>query len=371
MARILVVDDQSEARYLLAAMLDTAGHEVAEATNGEEGLAAARRERPALVISDVMMPVMDGFEFCNQVRRDPMLRDLGFVFYSANYTRADERGFAMSLGANAYLEKPNDLKCLLETVASVLQGRPTPTDSLSSDEFWPQHRFIVLRKLEQKVAELERSNAELQAGKAQLRKAMSATVVAIDRIVEYRDPYTAGHQYRVGDLASAIGRELGLDAHRVEGLQIGGYLHDVGKIFAPAEILTRPGRLNEMENAIVRAHSRVGYDILQGLDFPWPVADIALQHHERLDGTGYPSGLRGDEILLEARIVAVADVVEAMANHRPYRPALGIEPALAEIFAGSGSRYDQAVAQACARLFRETDYRLPEYPRAVTSAAIP
>ena len=190
-----------------------------------------------------------------------------------------------------------------------------------------------------------------------LREALEGTVAAMSQVVETRDPYTAGHERRVAELAVAIGRELGLDEGRLEGLRIAATVHDIGKIAVPAEILTKPDRLSPAEFAVITPHPRTGHDILAGIDFGHPVAAIVLQHHERLDGSGYPQGLRGDEILPEARIIAVADVVEAMSSHRPYRPALGLEAALAEIEAGAGSRYDPDVAAACLRAVHERGFR--------------
>lgn len=178
-------------------------------------------------------------------------------------------------------------------------------------------------------------------------------------ISEMRDPYTAGHERRVAEIAAAIGAELGFDADRQEGLQVAGHLHDIGKMTVPAEILSKPGKLRPAEYALIQEHAQASYDVLKGVEFPWPVAQIALQHHERMDGSGYPRGLMGDAILFDARIMAVADVVEAMSSHRPYRPGLGIEKALAEIERGSGTAYDADVASACLNLFREKNYTLP------------
>jgi putative nucleotidyltransferase with HDIG domain len=172
-----------------------------------------------------------------------------------------------------------------------------------------------------------------------------------------RDPYTAGHQERVTRLAMAMAERMGLPADRVEGLRVAGLLHDVGKVSVPAEILSKPTGLSAIELALVRSHSEAGYAILREIAFPWPVATIVLQHHERMDGSGYPSGLRGEEILLEARILAVADSVEAMASHRPYRAALGIEEALAELARGRGTAYDVDAVSACLSLFTEDGFR--------------
>lgn len=195
---------------------------------------------------------------------------------------------------------------------------------------------------------------------AQLEKSIMSTVEAISQMVELRDPYTSGHERRVGDLAAAIGTELNLGTHRVTGLRIAGNVHDVGKISVPAEILSKPGRLSEPEFAIVKTHAEKGYDILKNINFPWPVAECVRQHHERLDGSGYPRGLKGDEISLEARILAVADVIESMSTHRPYRTALGLEAAFKEILGNSGSLYDAQVVAVCMRLFREKGYQLPD-----------
>jgi HD-GYP domain-containing protein (c-di-GMP phosphodiesterase class II) len=194
---------------------------------------------------------------------------------------------------------------------------------------------------------------------AKLRAAFMGTVDVATTLGEMRDPYTAGHAQRVAGIAVAIGAELGLDTHRQEGLEVAGQLHDIGKITIPAEILTKPGKLTALEYQLVQGHPRAGYDALKEVAFPWPVAQVALQHHERMDGSGYPQGLKGEAILLEARIMAVADVVEAMSSHRPYRPGLGIEKALAEIERGRGTLYDTDVADVCLRMFREKRYELP------------
>jgi len=192
-----------------------------------------------------------------------------------------------------------------------------------------------------------------------LRRITGSIIEVIVAAVEARDPYTAGHQRRVGDLARAIATEMGLPPEEVEGIRIAGVIHDLGKISIPAEILSKPRQLTDMEFALMKEHPQKGYEILCEVDFDWPVADMVRQHHERLDGSGYPQGIEGDEIILGARILAVADVVEAMASHRPYRPNLGIEAALQEITSGRGVLYDPEVVDACLRLFKKKRYRLP------------
>jgi PAS domain S-box-containing protein len=191
-----------------------------------------------------------------------------------------------------------------------------------------------------------------------IRKALAATVQAIAVIVEARDPYTAGHQRRVADLARSIATEMKLPDDQIDGIRVAATIHDLGKISIPAEILSKPTKLKKTEFDLIKEHSQSGYDILKDIDFPWPIAKIVLEHHERMNGSGYPNGLTGDNILLESRIIAIADVVEAMASHRPYRPGLGIEVALEEIEKNKGIFYDDAVADACLKLFREKGYQL-------------
>ena len=191
---------------------------------------------------------------------------------------------------------------------------------------------------------------------AQLQESMEDTVRTIATIVEMRDPYTAGHQVRVADLARAIAAQMGLSEEEVHAIHIAGIVHDLGKIQIPAEILSKPGKINDLELSLIKTHAEAGYEILKDIHFPWPVAQMVLQHHERLDGSGYPQGLNGDQIIIGARILGVADVVEAMSSHRPYRAGLGIETALAEISAQRGSQFDPQIVDACLALFREQHY---------------
>ncbi len=208
----------------------------------------------------------------------------------------------------------------------------------------------------ERTADLARANEELRLAAERQRRTLEGVIRAVSLTLEMRDPYTAGHQRRAAQLASSIAREMRLLEERIEGLQLAASIHDIGKISVPAEILSKPGKLSEAEFSLVKAHAAVGHDILEPIDFPWPIAEIVRQHHEALDGSGYPQGLRGDQILLEARILTIADVVEAMASHRPYRPALGIDVALDEIAKNSGRLYDAEAASACLRLFRERGF---------------
>jgi PAS domain S-box-containing protein/putative nucleotidyltransferase with HDIG domain len=193
---------------------------------------------------------------------------------------------------------------------------------------------------------------------AKLRRALGGIIKVMASTIEYRDPCTSGHQQRVSDLARRIAQEMDLPVDQVDGLRMAGAIHDIGKVAVPAEILSKPSELGPIEMLLVKTHAQTGFEIIREIEFPWPIARMVLEHHERMDGSGYPSGLKGDEILLESRILAVADVVEAMCSHRPYRPTLGFEAAMDEIRANRGILYDAAVVDACIRLFQEKDYRL-------------
>ena len=214
---------------------------------------------------------------------------------------------------------------------------------------------FALQKFEEET-QRRRAETERETALDRLKHTLEGSIEALARTIETRDPYTAGHQERVSQLAVAIAGVLALDADRLEGLGFGALIHDIGKIAVPSEILTTPRRLTALEMELIRTHAQSGYDIMKDIDFPWPVAQMILQHHERLDGSGYPRGLRGDEILLEARILAVADVVEAMSSHRPYRPGFGIDKALEHIQECRGKLYDPQAVDACIDLFRRQNF---------------
>jgi HD-GYP domain-containing protein (c-di-GMP phosphodiesterase class II) len=220
-----------------------------------------------------------------------------------------------------------------------------------SGETYSQDDQLILTTLANQTA-VAIENARLYQGtRRELVKRMGAEE-------ELRQSYTAGHQLRVTQLACAIAKEMGLPEEQIEGIHMAGLVHDIGKINVPAEILSKPGTLNDLEFGLIKTHSQVGHNILDGtIEFPWPIAQIVLQHHERMDGSGYPVGLSGDEIILEARILGVADVVEAMASHRPYRPARGIDQALVEISQNRGILYDPEVVDACLKLFNEKRFK--------------
>jgi len=234
--------------------------------------------------------------------------------------------------------------CLSFGVLTIVSKEMEAEDKLK------RHHDLLETIIQDRTAELTELNLQLQKSLDEIVNAMSLTL-------EERDPYTAGHQRRTTDLSLAIARELGLPEHVTKGLQMAGLIHDMGKISVPGEILSKPGGLNDAELQLIKRHPQVAYDILNQIDFPWPVDQIVLQHHEKMDGSGYPQGLSGEEILLESRILCVADVVETMETHRPYRSSLGREAALEEISRNRGVLYDSEVVDACLRLFQERGFQ--------------
>ncbi len=217
---------------------------------------------------------------------------------------------------------------------------------------------VFLQAMVRDVTDRKQAKEKLARTLKTLQKAMDGTIQAMVHMVEIRDPYTAGHQRRVADLAAEIAVEMNVPPNMVEGIRVAAIIHDVGKISVPFEILSKPGKLSPREFELIKDHPQTGYEVLKDVEFPWPIAQIIHQHHEKIDGSGYPLGLKGDNILLEARIITVADVIEAIASHRPYRPSRGIDAALSEIEQNKGRLYDASAVEACLRLFKEKGYKL-------------
>ena len=612
---ILIVDDNSTNLYVLKSLLESESMETITAKNGKEALAKAHSHPPDLIVSDILMPVMDGYTLCRHWKSDDQLKHIPFIFYTATYTEAKDEKFALSLGADLFIVKPQEPEVLINMLSKFLSAqyvvKPAQLKPLGEEmEFFRQYNEILFSKLEKKMLDLETANQQLkmleeryrlsfentsdvifivdenlnilsmsqsaekilgykpeefigklvtdmkhiftpasferaiadamlilkgetisakiyefmakdgtikigevsgspimrngqvtgfvsiarditdrrrmedelrnsaqkyrtiledmndmyyeldikgnmtffnkallsltarspeelqgmnfrdymssegsedalkifgeiyktgkprlfvneivtktgevkyfesQAGllldenkqpigfrgiarditdrkKAQderdqvlarLRKTLGTMIQAMSAAVEARDPYTSGHQRRVAALARSIAAEMNLSRDQIEGIRMAASIHDMGKISIPAEILSMPRKLSKLEFDLVKTHSQAGHDIIKDIDFPWPIANIILQHHERINGSGYPHGLRGDNILLEARILAVADVVEAMASYRPYRPALGLDTALEEITRNKNILYDGEVVEACLKIFREKKY---------------
>lgn len=349
MKNILLLDDNEDTIVLQTAILESDGFNVESAMNGLEGLKKLQTYHPDIIVSDVLMPEMDGFEFCRAVKQDERFRDIPVVFYSAQYTDEEDKSLADKVGAEGFIFKPIEMEKFLAIVNRILDQsykRKQIAESFKEGyEFEQTHYVAQAKMLDKKIHELEEQNKKIHQGLIALIKAIGITI-------EKRDPYTAGHQQRVAALSTHIARELGLDYMRIEGLKLGALVHDIGKVSIPIEILSKPGKLTMLEYELIKMHPSEGYEILKDIDFPWPIAEMILQHHERLDGSGYPNSLKGNQIILEAKILAIADVVEAIASHRPYRPALGVDTAIDELQKNRGIFYDSEVVEACIKILR-------------------
>ncbi len=333
MTKILIVDDEEPIRLLLEQILEKRGYACVLAADAAEARDCLKEHAFDLALCDINMPGESGLELIQDV--STKYGDMAVVMV----TGIDDPKVAETVfeaGAYDYVAKPIRRTRILRSVANALRRRELEIANRAYRE-----------DLEQMVAERT----------SQLKQALDGIIHAIASTVEIRDPYTAGHQLGVARLAFAIAKEMGLSEDKAEGVRVAGTIHDLGKMSVPAEILSRPGQLSEMEFGIIKGHPQTGYDILKDMEFPWPLAQIVLQHHERIDGSGYPQGLPGENTLLEAKILAVADVVEAMVSHRPYRPALGQDKALEEIQQNRGKLYDPKVVDACLELFMNKGFK--------------
>ena len=536
--KILIVDDMEENLYLLETLLKGSGYEVVTAKDGVEALDKLKEESIDMIVSDILMPKMDGFQLCRECKKDDSFKSIPFLFYTATYTEKKDEEFALSLGAEKFIVKPQESEVLLIILEEIIEEHKkgalvAPKEPIKEEEtYLTEYNKRLIKKLEKKMLDLEKSDKrikylysvlgtirgvnqliireknkdillqkscdvligargynlawlgflkdeknfaivvgsplgeavsrfceqvmagdyppcikkafiqkvpfmvvdksrecvdcllkdehsgkqsvimriehnhklfgllvimlapdihvmeeeeillrevaadiafglhnieleekdklaeqKLQQSYKRLQKTMEDTIYTIGKIAETRDPYTSGHQKNVSQIAIFIAREMKLPKDKIEGIRIASLVHDIGKISLPAEILNKPTKLSEIEYSLIKDHSQIGHDILKSIDFSYPVTQIILQHHERLNGSGYPQGLKGGNILLEARIIGVADVVEAMSSHRPYRPALGIDKALEEISKNKGILYDPEVVDVCLKLFKEKEFK--------------
>ena len=334
--QVLIVDDERPIRMLLQKILEANGYDCRTAENAAQARALMTEKVSDLILCDINMPGESGLSFIRHVLK--AFPDTAAIMVSAIGDPLLAESM-LQLGVYDYIIKPMDRNGILISVANAFRRRDLEIANRS-----------YRRNLEQMVDERTDS---LQRSMKKLENAMNGIVRAIAHTVETRDPYTAGHQRRVADLAVALAQTVGFEEEMIEAVRMAAIIHDLGKISVPAEILSKPSRLTVNEFNLIKEHPLVGYNILKDIEFPWEIATMVYQHHEKLDGSGYPLGLSGDEILPESRVLTVADVVEAMASHRPYRPGLGIEIALDEIQKNQGRLYDPEVTAACQALFKE------------------
>ena len=331
---ILIVDDEKPIKELLRQILEAKGYTCALAAHAAEARDCLKDESFQLILCDINMPGESGLDLVRHVLKEH--EDTAAIMVTATDDPLVAEA-VFGIGVYDYVTKPIQKNRILTSVANALRRRELEIANRAYRE-----------DLEQMVAERT----------SQLKEALDGVTHVVALTVEAKDPYTAGHQMRVAGLAFAIAKEMGLSEDQAEAVRVAGTIHDLGKISVPAEVLSKPGRLTEIEFGLIKTHPETGYDILKDMKFPWPLAQIVLQHHEKMDGSGYPQGLSGKNILLEARILVVADVVEAMASHRPYRPAIGTDAALEEISKNKGTLYDRDVVDACLKLFNEKGFKL-------------
>jgi len=339
---ILVVDDTSIVRDLLMDTLSAEGFQVRSVNSGELALGSISAKPPHLILLDINMPGMDGFEVCGRLKAQKESREIPVIFISG-LLGLDEKVKGFQLGAVDFITKPFQREELLARVRTHLELN--------------RLRTKLEAQVSERTAQLSNLAEKLKKSLEKQHKSMEGIIQTIALTVETRDPYTAGHQRRVARLSQAIAQEMGFSKKKIEGIHLTGMIHDLGKIHIPSEILSKPCGLSDIEFSLIKVHSEVGYGTLKDIDFPWPIAKIVLQHHERINGSGYPFGLKDKEILTEAKVLIVADVVEAIASHRPYRPSLGIEAALEEIIRNKGILYDPDVVDVCVKLFWEKGFK--------------
>jgi HD-GYP domain-containing protein (c-di-GMP phosphodiesterase class II) len=377
--RILVVDDDSTILDLYQRILNPTNpqpflpdFEITSCSQGDDAVDRVRRSTAdnapfALVFLDLNMPPgPDGQWTAKHIHRlDPSINIVVVTGYRTTLSSEVVNRASIS-DKLLYLHKPFHPQEIIQfaTALSAKWKAERQLLALHSDlEALVEKRTAELvqsnKLLKTEIDNGKRMQLELQDSFENLKKVMNATVQAISTTIEKRDPYTSGHQQRVADLSRTIAREIGFSENEIEGIYIAAAIHDIGKISLPAEILSKPVPLSDIEISLIQAHSQTGYDILKGIKFPWPIAEIVLQHHERLDGSGYPRGLAGDDILMAARIIGVADVVETMASHRPYRPSMGIDKALEEVTQNRGVLYESLVVDACLKIFNTEGFQLP------------
>ena len=326
---ILVVDDDESIREILKRTIKIAGYECTTAQNVKEALNILENNQVDVVITDIVMEGQNGIELTSIVKEKFDADVIMITGFSEDLKYED----AIKLGARDFIQKP-----------------------VSSNEVLVRlKRVLIERSI---LAERYRAEEDLKENIRKLNRLLEEIVGALISAMESRDPYTSGHQKRVTKLACSIASEMGLEENIVKGIRMAGLLHDIGKMSIPADILNKPGKVTELEFNLIKEHTTVGYNILKDIEFERPIAQIVLQHHERMNGSGYPQCLYSEEILIEAKILGVADVVEGMASHRPYRPSLGIDAALDEILQNKAVIYDQIVVDTCLKLFNKKGFTL-------------
>ena len=356
---ILIVDDEESILNAFKRILADEDYEIHTARDGMEGLNKLREaQKPfSLIISDQRMPVMNGVQFFSKAK--DIFPDAVRILLTG-YADNDSIIDAINKGGiHLYFTKPWREEELLVHIKESLSKTELVMENRQLVELTKKQNDELLElnktledKVKEKISDLLVKAEELKVSYEKSQMILDGTVKTMSKIVETRDPYTSGHEAKVAIISCKIAEEMAMSKEQIEAIKVAATLHDIGKISIPSEILTKPGRLSDLEMEIIKTHCRVAHDILKTIKFPYPVADIILQHHERMNGSGYPQGLKGEEILLAARIIGTADVIDAMASHRPYRPALGVDSAIKEIVKYKGILYDSTVVDTCLKIYK-------------------
>ncbi|MEW6079984.1 MAG: HD domain-containing phosphohydrolase [Thermodesulfobacteriota bacterium] len=346
--RILILEDEISIQKVIGRTLETALYQYDSAFCAEDARRLCQTTTYDLALCDIGLPGESGISFIHWLTRVYPETMVIMVTGCDDMSVAEQ---TLNHGAYSYVVKPFSGRTLLINIVGALNER--------------QRHLKCRQQTNQLQEEVSLQAMELAETNARLKRTMNGVIKAMAAALESRDPYTVGHQQRVAELSIAIGKRLCLDENRLEALYIAAMVHDIGKISIPAQILSKPGKLSPIEFGLIQTHAETGFRIMKEIDFPWPVADIVHQHHERIDGSGYPQGLKESELMLESKILTVADVVEAMASHRPYRPALGIQLALAEITANRNRYYAADVVHACLEVFANNSEHQFAFPGGV------
>jgi putative nucleotidyltransferase with HDIG domain len=356
---ILIVDDEDSILNTFKRILADGDYEVHTANNGLEGLNKLHTaQRPySLIISDQRMPLMSGVQFFTQAK--DIFPDAVRILLTG-YADTDAVIDAINKGGvHLYFTKPwHEEELLLHIKQSfskveILQENKRLIELIKSknNELLKLNKTLEKRTRD-KTDDLLAQTEKLKESYKKSQMILDGIVKTLSKIIETRDPYTSGHEDQVARIACKIAKEMKLSEEQIAAIRVAATLHDIGKISVPSEILTKPGRLSDLEREIIKTHCKVARDIIINIEFPYPVAEIIFQHHERMDGSGYPRGLKGDKIAIEARIIGTADVIDAMASYRPYRPALGVDAAIEEIIKFRGIIYDSTVVDACLKIYK-------------------
>ena len=343
MSRVLIVDDEKSIRLTLSEFLKKAGYQTDTAKNVETALELFEQNSYDVIITDIVMPKISGMDFLEMIRAKSSSIQVIIVTGDPSVETAMR---AVKNGANDYMTKPLKKNTLLQTVKRASEVKALHDEK----ELLEKQNLLYRQSLEETVVKRTK----------ELELTMIGVIKLMFTIVKLKDPYTDLHQTRVGNLAAAIGEKMNLDPNKTELLRVIGYMHDIGKIAVPIEILSKPGNLSDLEMEMIRNHSLYGYEMIRNAHIPSVIAEAVLQHHERCDGSGYPKGLKADSICPEAKILMLADVIAAISSHRPYRPALGIQAALDEIRSNSGKLYDEDIVHVCEALLLSDNYIFDE-----------